>query len=135
MNKMTTASQYQPPRVRFHPNAYEFVFEALRYTQKKLQRYAETFEDEESAHITGQELLEGIREFAISRFGPMATTVFRHWGIRATDDFGSIVFELIDKGEMRKTERDQPSDFADLYDFQEVFELQYQINLSEAFRG
>jgi uncharacterized repeat protein (TIGR04138 family) len=81
----------------YHPDAYRFVFDALKHTQEKLQRAADRGAEDESAHISGPELLEGVRELALQRFGLMAQAVFCHWGISSTDDFGRIVFELVER--------------------------------------
>ena len=89
---------------------------------------------DESAHVTGAELLEGIRQFALEQFGLMTRTVFRRWGIFSTDDFGRIVFELIDRGELRKTERDQLSDFFSVYEFEDVFDREYRVDTAKAFQ-
>ena len=129
---MTTSSK-QAPRLRYHPSAYRFVSAALPYAQKILNRTSSVGMEGEGAHITGPELLEGIRQFALDNFGLLTLSVFRRWGIRSTDDFGRIVFELIDRGEMRKTDRDQLSDFYGVYDFEDVFDRGYQIDTSRAF--
>ena len=107
MGAMTTTSQTATPRLRYHQNAYKFVFQALRYTQEHLRRNVSGGPDDEEAHISGQELLAGIRALALEQFGLLATTVFRQWGVTTTNDFGHIVWELIERGEMRKTDRDQ----------------------------
>ena len=73
----------------YEEQAYHFVFEALEYTLKKL---------EARRHVTGKELLEGVREFAVVNFGGMGKVVFNAWGIRDTEDFGRIVFALVDAG-------------------------------------
>ncbi|MFG0336187.1 MAG: Minf_1886 family protein [Maioricimonas sp. JB049] len=130
---MSVTSRSAVPRLRYHPDAYRFVFEALQFTQEQLQRPPARDPDDESAHISGQELLAGIRELALKRYGLLARSVFGHWGVRATNDFGRIVFELIERGEMRKTDRDQLSDFADVYQFDEALEGEYQINTDQAF--
>jgi len=93
---------------RYKPDAYEFVMQALWFTQKKLKQ---------SGHVSGRQLLDGIRKFAIRQYGPMAKTVFGHWGVRVTADFGEIVFNMVDAGLMRSTEEDKKSDFEDVYDF------------------
>lgn len=121
-------------RRRFHDDAYRFVVEALHFTQQRLNRPRAQHADDETAHITGQELLVGLREFASKSFGMLAGTVLRSWGVRTTDDVGRIVFELIDRGEMRKTERDQFSDFAHLYDFDEAFVEGYLVDTRKALR-
>ena len=97
---------------RYKPDAYEFVIQALHFTQKKLKK---------QTHVTGKELSEGLRDFAIEQFGPMAKTVLTHWGITRTQDFGNIVFNMIDKKLLLKTEEDSMADFSDIYDFEVAF--------------
>ena len=93
---------------RYKPDAYEFVLEALYFTQKKMKK---------AGHISGKELLEGIREFALQQYGPMAKTVFSYWGIKKTDDFGDIVFNMIGKKLLSQTELDTIEDFKAVYEF------------------
>ncbi len=131
---MSVTSRSTLPRLRFHPDAYRFVFEALQHTQEKLKRPKPRDPDDEDAHITGQELLEGIRELAVKRFGLLARTVFAQWSVRSTADFGRIVFELVERGEMRKTDRDTLSDFVDVFDFEDAFERGYPIDTTHAFK-
>jgi uncharacterized repeat protein (TIGR04138 family) len=97
---------------RYKPDGYEFVLQALHFTQNKLKR---------QGHLSGKELLEGIRDFAIEQYGPMAKTVLNHWGITETDDFGNIVFHLVEKKVLSKTETDSLDDFKDVYDFGVAF--------------
>ncbi|MFN6107527.1 MAG: Minf_1886 family protein, partial [Planctomycetaceae bacterium] len=78
-------------------------------------------------------LLLGIRDYALDQFGLMAKTVFHQWGLRTTDDFGRLVFEMIDRGDLRKTENDQLSDFAAVYDFEEALDRNYRIDTRQAF--
>lgn len=132
---MTTISKRPVQQLRYHVNAYKFLFQALRYTQEQLNRPTSGNADDEDAHITGPELLAGIRGLALEQFGLMATAVLRHWGVAGTDDFGRMVFELIERGEMRKTERDQLSDFFDVYDFEEALDRSYHIDTRKAFRN
>lgn len=131
---MSTTSKSAVPRLQFHQNAYQFVFDALKRSQQKLGRALAEDPDDESAHISGEELLSGIRDLALEKFGLMTVPVFRRWGIRGTVDFGRIVFELIERGEMRKTDRDQLDDFADVYDFEGVFDRGYHIDTENVFR-
>src|SRR4051812_9522973 len=121
-------------RKRYDEEAYRFVVEALHFTQQRLSRPRPQSADDDSAHISGQELLTGLREFASKSFGMLAGTVLRSWGVRTTDDVGRIVFELIDRGEMRKTDRDRLSDFAHLYDFREAFVEDYVIDIPSSFK-
>ncbi|MEC9009770.1 MAG: Minf_1886 family protein [Planctomycetota bacterium] len=127
----------------FHPDAYEFLKMALRFTVHNAPRMnsdepaeqspPEPGVPDESQHVSGQELLEGIRRYALGQFGLMTTWVFQHWGIDTTEDWGRMVFELIDRGEMYKTEHDQLSDFTDVYSFDRAFDLDYEIDTSPAF--
>jgi uncharacterized repeat protein (TIGR04138 family) len=130
---MSTTSRAIERDVRYHQNAYQFVYQALRFTQQCLNRPVASGAENEDAHISGVELLDGIRAFALNQFGLMTRTVFRHWGISSTEDFGNIVFELIERGEMSKTDRDQLSDFFDVYDFEEVFDRGYRVEVNRAF--
>ena len=121
---------------RFAYEAYEFVFHALGHTQKLLKR--EPPADEERAkgdaryHVSGPELLQGIRDLALREFGFMARTVFQQWGIRRTGDFGDIVFNLIEAGLMSKTDRDSRADFHDVYDLDQALVQDFRIPLDEA---
>ena len=120
----------QSRKSAYHANAYQFVFAALQYAQEKLGRDRSSVE---TGHISGPELLDGIREMALRHFGLMTTTVLSSWGITTTEDFGRIVFELIETGRMRKTDDDQLNDFIDVYQFDEVFDGDYEIDTSAAF--
>lgn len=103
---------------RYDRGAYEFVRAALDYTFAKLSK-----DDPErnSRHVSGRELLEGIRDYAVSQYGPMAKALFDQWGIREGRDFGRIVFNLVEYGVFGKTESDSIDDFNDCYDFTEAF--------------
>lgn len=131
---MSVTTRSTMPRLRYHPDAYRFVFEALQYTQEKLKRPRPKTPEDEEAHITGQELLDGIRELAQRRFGLLARSVFGHWGVRCTGDFGRIVFELIERGEMRKTDRDTLEDFVEVFDFDQALVDAYPIDTRSAFQ-
>lgn len=101
---------------RFHEAAYLFVLSALHHVIERLP---------EPRHISGRELVEGVRDLAIERFGPMARTVLEHWGVRATADVGELVFALVDCGILIKQDEDLPEDFRDVFDFDEAFERDY----------
>lgn len=92
--------------------AYSFVMAGLHFTVSKLPK---------QRHVSGQELAEGLRDYALDQFGPMARTVLEYWGIRQTLDFGRIVFQLIEAELLKKTEEDTLEDFEDLYAFDEAF--------------
>lgn len=105
---------------RYRVEAYVFLFAALSYTQNKHGK---------PRHVTGKELLEGIRGLALERFGKMARTVFEHWGVKKTDDFGEIVFNLVEAGLLGKTDEDKREDFKDVYSFEDVFEKGYRFEM------
>jgi uncharacterized repeat protein (TIGR04138 family) len=102
---------------RYPLEAYEFVFAALTHTQRLLGRNPSPEPGkEESHHVSGQQLLAGVRDLALREFGLLARTVFRMWGINQTDDFGELVFNLIEAGLMSKTNQDERRDFHAVYD-------------------
>ena len=103
---------------RYSREAYSFVMGALQHTVEKLG---------ERRHVTGQELLAGIRAVARERFGLMAPAVFRAWGIRQTEDFGRVVFNLVEAKVLSKREEDSVEDFRDGFDFGSAFEPEYDL--------
>ena len=109
---------------RYRRFAYEFVLEALDHTIVRLQRGAVSPGGlgAPDRHVRGQELLEGVRELALQRFGRLARIVLNHWGVRRTEDVGEIVFLLIDVGLLNRHPSDSRLDFADGYDFELAFE-------------
>ena len=114
----------------YHPNAFKFVYSALRFTQEQLGRDRRS---EVSGHISGPELLDGLRKLALQQFGMLSIAVFRNWGVTSTADFGNIVFEMIESGEMRRTPHDHLNDFFGIYDFDKVFREDYTLDTSAAF--
>ena len=127
---------------RYPLEAYIFVFEALHYAQSVLGLGSESpsapsgseSEEEESGpqrHVTGQELCQAIRQFAVEQYGYMAQLVLGNWGLHATGDFGEIVFNLIRIGRMRKTPQDRREDFDNVYDFDSAFREQFRIVMPE----
>ena len=123
----------QNPRLMYHHQAYLFIKDALSATQDMLSRKPPEHAEDEEAHISGQELLEGIRVLASRQFGMLAPSVFASWGVYTTSDFGRIVFELVELGELRRTEHDHQSDFDDVYSFENAFLHDYVIDTSRAF--
>ena len=101
---------------RYTREAYEFLRDALDYTVKTRKRQLG-----ETGHVTGQQLCEGSRQYALKQYGPMVPTVFEYWGITKTDDFGEMVWNLVELGVFGKTERDSKKDFHAVYTFHEAF--------------
>jgi uncharacterized repeat protein (TIGR04138 family) len=97
---------------RYKPDAYEFVLKGLGFTQKKLKK---------TAHVSGVELACGLRDYAINQYGALSDRVLSHWGISQTRDFGNIVFNMIEKKLLSKTEEDTLLDFDAVYDFKKAF--------------
>ncbi len=119
---------------RYAYEAYEFVFEALKYTQlmlKRLPRHAAGETPGPQHHVRGRELLDGIRLYALRQFGLMAKPVFCMWGIKQTADFGEIIFNLVEAELMSKTDEDTREDFHGVYDFEKVLVQDYEIQLEE----
>jgi uncharacterized repeat protein (TIGR04138 family) len=134
---------------RYKIDAYAFVFEALNYAHSQLgmgaDRPAETEaevepEPEEGAqrggeaerHLTGQQLCEAIRQYALDQYGYMAQCVLNSWGVKSTSDFGEIVFNLIGIGQMRKTSEDRREDFNDVFDFETGLRQSFKITPPES---
>ncbi|WP_309397269.1 Minf_1886 family protein [Cerasicoccus maritimus] len=107
---------------RYEVGAYHFVRLGLDHTIKNLKDDP----DRETRHVSGQELLSGIRDYALEQYGPMSYTLLTHWGLKRCEDFGDIVFNLVEWGVLGKTENDQREDFADGYDFREAFLLPFE---------
>jgi uncharacterized repeat protein (TIGR04138 family) len=119
---------------RYAYEAYEFVFAALTHTQKLLGRSQEAL-SEQDLHVSGRQLVEGIRDLALREFGLMARTVFRLWGINSTADFGEIVFNLVEANLMSKTADDNRNDFRDVYDLDQALVHDYRIEVKEEAEG
>lgn len=108
---------------RYKFGAYEFILEAISYAVQK--HHANTSPDE-SHHVTGQQLLEYIREYALKQFGPMAFDLLTDWGVKVSLDFGYIVYNLIECGLLSKTETDSIEDFKAGYCFHTAFVKPFQ---------
>ena len=102
---------------RFQRDAYVFMREALDFTQKLIGKENQG----KVRHVTGKELLDGLRQYALAQFGPMTITVFEEWGVHQCKDFGDIVFNMVEIGLLAKTEKDTRDDFQNGYDFTDAF--------------
>ena len=133
---------------RYKIDAYAFVFEALNYAHAQLgmgtERPTESEEGqadegespeppkESERHLTGQQLCEAIRQYALEQYGYMAKCVLNSWGVTGTSDFGEIVFNLIGIGQMRKTSEDRREDFNDVFDFETGLRQSFKITPPES---
>jgi len=102
---------------RYQRDAYVFLRDALDFTTKQQKKVKGL----SVRHVTGPELLDGARQYALKEFGPMVMTVFDNWGIHSCEDIGNMVFNLIGSGVFGKTEEDSIEDFKNVYDFREAF--------------
>jgi uncharacterized repeat protein (TIGR04138 family) len=121
---------------RYSYEAYEFLQQALSHTLQQLGREPAPDTGDEAAavepknHVSGPELLEGVRSLALREFGLMARTVFHMWGIRKTDDFGEMVFNLVE-GKLMSIADDRREDFRDVFDLDEALVHNYRIPLDD----
>ena len=111
---------------RYKPDAYEFVLGGLGFTQKKLKKIA---------HVSGAQLACGLRDYAVNQYGALASRVLAYWGISQTQDFGNIVFNLIEKKLLSKTKEDSLLDFNAVYDFKTAFSNVLADSVIEEFKG
>ena len=102
---------------RYQRDAYAFLRDALDFTTKQQKK----IKGVSVRHVSGPELLGGVRLYALKEFGPLVITVFDNWGIHSCEDIGNMVFNLIGAGIFGKTEEDSIEDFKNVYDFREAF--------------
>jgi uncharacterized repeat protein (TIGR04138 family) len=103
---------------RYHPQAFDFVYKALEHKLRQLG---------ERRHLTAEELLDGLRQLALERFGLLARTVLEQWGVSRTEDVGEMVYLLIEHGLLFKTEKDSKEEFKDVFDFRQAFDDSYRV--------
>ncbi|MBK7643995.1 MAG: hypothetical protein IPJ19_13255 [Planctomycetes bacterium] len=111
---------------RYAPEAFAFLFESLEHAVRLAGREANEGTDR---HVTGQELLAGLREHASELFGPLAAEVWRRWGVRESIDWGQIVFLLVEAGMLNRQENDTIEDFRSDLDFDRAFVTGYRPQL------
>lgn len=113
---------------RFAERAYFFLKDALDFTMQRIEEQ----EDGRQRHVSGQELLEGFRDYALVQFGPMASTVMKEWGVKNGKNVGEMVFLLIEEDIFSKQPDDSLDDFNGWMSFRKAFEepFEYQEQLS-----
>jgi len=99
---------------RYKVGAYEFVMGGLDFCTAKIG---------ENRHVTGPELSKALLMLAHRQFGPMAKSVLNHWGIKKTDDFGCIVYNMIRVRILDKRPADSLDDFNDIIDIDALFNV------------
>lgn len=121
---------------RYHLEAYLFVWSAFDYTWRRLKAPRQASDQEARAReLSGRELLEGICDLAVEQFGYLADLVFARWGITRTDDFGEIVFTLVEVGLLGKSKRDSKEDFRNVFDLRRALRERYRIDTEDAFES
>lgn len=121
---------------RFKIEAYQFIRESLQYAHENLLEANNDepdtdvpFGDPETPapkHVTGQQLCEACRRYALEQYGYLAKIVLASWGLHSTSDFGELVYNLIRIEQMRKSDDDRREDFDDVYDFDDAFEPEFE---------
>lgn len=109
-------------------DAFIFVQRGLDFTVRRIHGEPQASDEVGSRHVSGQELCLGLRDYAIQQYGMMARTVLRRWNILSSEDFGHIVFAMVDAGLMHKTDEDTIRDFVGVYDFAEAFASSLQLS-------
>ncbi|MDG1872324.1 MAG: hypothetical protein P8J27_00330 [Mariniblastus sp.] len=124
---------------RYPLEAYDFVRDALAYAADSIELVSHDYSDPDfdidtanhlarrERHLTGQQLCESIRQYALNQYGYMSKVVLKSWNIRTTSCFGDIVYNMISAGIMKKSSEDKRSHFDDVYAFEEVFEQNFEI--------
>lgn len=106
---------------RYDPHAYFFLKDALDFTLKRVSESS----GGQPRHVSGPELLDGFRDFALQQFGPMAATLMNEWGVRKCADVGEMVFNLIDEQVFGKQESDCKEDFVGSFDLEDALRLPF----------
>ncbi len=105
---------------RYDRKAYTFIRHGLDQTVKELRK-KNAERAQRSQHVSGPELLDGLRIYALDQYGPLTKTVLNSWGITRCTHFGDLVFNLIEYNVFSKTENDRREDFSDIYSFDDAF--------------
>jgi uncharacterized repeat protein (TIGR04138 family) len=125
--------QFARQQFLYPPQAFGFVHDGLGYTVERF--HGKMIDPKACRHVSGQQLCEGLREFALAHWGLLAPVVLERWNIRRTDDFGKIVFAMIAGGMLAKTEDDTPDDFHNVYNFAEAFGAGYRLSEQAIRKG
>lgn len=103
---------------KFKAEAYHFVRAGLQHscaTRKPADQTAEPF------HVSAHELLEDLASRAREQFGVRARATLASWGVTCCDDFGTILYDLLQVGLFSASDRDKRTDFYPGYDFATKF--------------
>ncbi len=108
--------------------AFLFVQRGLDFTVRRIHGERKKDKDSATYHVSGQDLCYGLRDYAIKQYGLLARPVLKHWEVHGCEDFGQIVYALVEAGIMHKTDEDSIHDFKGVYDFADAFAPQLQLS-------
>lgn len=108
---------------RYSPEAFRFLYESLEYALRLAGREHAEGTDR---HVSGREVLAGMKACALQQFGPLSAHVWRSWGVRESLDWGRIVFLLVEHGMLKRQDGDKLEDFSENFDFDATFEQAYR---------
>ena len=136
-DKTSSLMQLVKQDPRYSLEAYEFIEDSLAYAADSMELGSYSSEDfgsesektktRHERHLTGQELCEAIRQFALNQYGYMSRVVLNRWGLHSTEDFGEVVYNMINIGLMQKSSNDQKSHFEGVFDFDTAFEDEFEM--------
>ena len=109
-------------QTRYPLDAFHFVRRGLDHTVHRIHAEPEKLSEQER-HVSGQQLCEGLRDYAAEQYGRLARLVLRRWRINRSEDFGQIVFAMVEGGLMQATESDSVRDFTGVYEFDDAFRI------------
>ncbi len=87
---------------RYQPDGYGFVLASLDFVREKRSL---------TGHIEASDIIDGVIELSLMKFGPLAEQVLKKWGIVETIDIGTIVYNLISMEILSRTSDDKLSNF------------------------
>jgi uncharacterized repeat protein (TIGR04138 family) len=140
----SSSPRKQPPSLheiarttRYPVEAFAFVRRGLDYTVHSTHENVEDLSDEQR-HVSGKQLCQGLRDYAVDQYGNLARTILKRWNIHRTEDFGRIVFAMVQSGLMQATENDTIGDFDSVFDFDGAFTCEIPVEhvpLSDPHQG
>lgn len=113
---------------RYTLDAFLFVQRGLDFTVRRIHGDPDELDESVNRHVSGQDLCHGLRDYAIDQYGLMARTVLKTWGIQHCDDFGHIVWAMVEADLMQRTDEDNLEDFFGVFEFAEAFSPTLQLN-------
>jgi uncharacterized repeat protein (TIGR04138 family) len=124
---------------RYPIDAYIFALESLEYTRAQKKLKASKLRGQGRArtrvaanHVTGAELCRGACELALSQYGLLAHSILSGWGVRRTADLGNIIYNMINSGELEKTESDAQTDFEEVLDLDEALRIDQDLPIGDS---